>query len=55
LGERFGFSTDDIVRVLGWLRNERLHVDTLSNSRMIDFSGTAASAGAAFSTEMRYY
>ncbi len=56
LGKRFGSSTHDIYVVSAWLRSEGFRVDSVSNSRvLIDFSGTASSVGAAFSTEMRYY
>jgi len=56
IGKRFGASEHDIHAISEWLRGEGLRVDSVANSRMmIDFSGTASLAGAAFATEMRYY
>jgi pseudomonalisin len=56
IGKRFGASPDDIDAVSTWLRDQGLHVDSVSNSGvLIDFSGTASVVGAAFSTEMCYY
>ena len=56
VGKRFGASQHDLDAVSGWLRAQGLRVDGVANSRMmIDFSGNASQAGAAFGTEMRYY
>src|SRR5271167_1594086 len=56
MGKRFGASQESIDAVTGWLSAQGLRVDSVSNSRtLINFSGTAALVGSAFSTEMRYY
>jgi hypothetical protein len=56
IGRTFGSSPHDIEAVSAWLRSQGLHIDSISNSRvMIDFSGTASLVGAAFNTEMYYY
>ncbi len=56
MGEKFGAPQESIDAVTGWLSAQGLRVDSVSNSRtLINFSGTAALVGSAFSTEMRYY
>lgn len=56
VGERFGATQADIDAISGWLRDQGLSVESVSNSRMsIRFSGTAAAVGSAFGTQLRYY
>jgi len=56
VGERFGASANDIAAVANWLASENLHVDSVSNSRMlIAFSGPAAAVGAAFDAPLHRY
>lgn len=56
VGERFGASDADIEAISGWLRDQGLKVESLSNSRTsLRFSGTAAAIGSAFDTELRWY
>jgi hypothetical protein len=56
IGQRFGVSDHDIKAVKAWLESRNLTVDSISNSRVrIAFSGTAASVGSAFGSEMRYF
>jgi len=56
LGDRFGLSDSDIAAITGWLQSQGLHVNWVAPSRIfIGFSGTAASVGSAFGTELHYY
>ena len=56
VGERFGAMPDAIATVSGWLREQDLQVDGVSASRTrIQFSGTAAAIGAAFSASLHSY
>ena len=56
IGERFGASPSDIDTLTSWLQSRGLQVDAVSNSRFrIEFSGTAASVGAAFASRMHAY
>ena len=56
VGKRFGASKNDTDAVSTWLRSEGLHVNSVSNSRiMIDFGGEASVVETAFATEMHYY
>jgi pseudomonalisin len=56
LGEQFGASAHDIDALTQWLQAQGLQVDAVANSRIrIDFSGSAASVGAAFATRLHAY
>ena len=56
VGERFGVSTNDLSAVTNWLASENLHVESVSNSRMlITFGGSAAAMGEAFGARMHQY
>jgi len=56
IGQRFGLSDDDLATLSGWLQSHGLQVNWVSPSRVfIGFSGTAASVGSAFGTELHYY
>ena len=56
VGAQFGLSDEDLASITGWLEAEGLHVDWISPSRIfIGFSGTAASVGQAFGTEIHNY
>jgi subtilase family serine protease len=55
-GARFGMADADLTAAEGWLQQQGFTIDGVSNSRdRIKFSGTAAQAAAAFSTELHYY
>ena len=56
IGERFGPSTHDIDAVTSWLTGQGLRVDAVASSRTrIDFSGSAATVGAAFASRLHIY
>lgn len=56
VGERFGVSKHDILAITQWLKSQNLHVDSVSESRMlITFSGPASAIGGSFGTEMHYF
>jgi len=56
IGEQFGASAHDIEALTQWLRSRGLQIDDIANSRMrIEFSGPAASIGAAFASRLHYY
>jgi pseudomonalisin len=56
VGEQFGASAHDIDALTQWLQAQGLQVDAVANSRIrIDFSGSAASIGAAFATRLHAY
>ena len=56
VGERFGLSQSDIAAVTGWLQSQGLHVQFVSNSRiLIGFNGKAGDLGHAFQTEFHNY
>ena len=55
-GAKYGASDSDIQAVTSWLESNGLHVNKVSNGRtMIDFSGTAATVGNAFHTQIHRY
>ncbi len=54
--DRFGLSGGDIAKLTAWLKSEGLTVnDVARGRRWITFSGSAATAGAAFHTEFHRY
>ena len=54
--DRFGLSGGDITKLTAWLQSEGLTVnDVARGRRWIAFSGSAATAGAAFHTEFHRY
>jgi pseudomonalisin len=56
VGEQFGASPQDIGAVTSWLQAQGLRVDGIANSRVrIEFSGSAASVGAAFASPLHAY
>lgn len=56
VGQRFGVPAGNIETVSNWLRYHGLHIDGVSNSRMlIRFSGSSAAVASAFSSEFHYY
>jgi subtilase family serine protease len=56
IGEQFGPPEADIAAVSSWLQSQGMHVDSVASSRVrIEFSGTAASVGAAFATPLHTY
>jgi pseudomonalisin len=56
VGEQFGASQHDIDALTQWLESQGLHVDGIANSRtQINFSGSAATVGAAFATPLHSY
>lgn len=53
---QFGVSDSDIAKVQSWLEQQGFSVDSVNRSRnMVRFSGTAAQAEQAFSTEIHAY
>ena len=55
-GARFGMADADLAAAESWLQQQGFTIDGVSNSRdRIRFSGSAAQAAAAFSTELHYY
>jgi subtilase family serine protease len=55
-GARFGMADSDLAAAETWLQQQGFTIDGVSNSRdRIRFTGTAAQAAAAFSTELHYY
>ena len=55
-GDRFGVSSDDVSRVVSWLRGEGFAVREISRARnWIWFSGTAGQVQAALRTQIRRY
>ena len=56
IGQRFGVSDNDIAAITAWLQSQGLHVNWVSQSRILmSFGGTAADMGRAFQTEFHYY
>src|SRR4029077_8193082 len=56
VGERFGVSPHDILAITQWLQSQKLHVDSVSDIRMlIPFSGSASALHPGFGTEMHYF
>jgi hypothetical protein len=56
IGQRFGISDNDISAITAWLQSQGLHVNWISQSRiLISFGGTAADMGRAFQTEFHNY
>ena len=56
IGERFGAASDNVDAVAKWLRANGLHIDGVANSRTrLDFSGSAANIGMAFSSRVHRY
>jgi hypothetical protein len=54
--DRFGMSQADIDKVVGWLRSQGLHVDSVSNSRtQMYFSGTVAQIQTALRTQIHQF
>ncbi|MEP6714649.1 MAG: protease pro-enzyme activation domain-containing protein [Terriglobia bacterium] len=54
--ERFGASGNDAAKIVQWLEGQGLHVNTVGRGRQwISFSGTAATVGRAFHTEIHRY
>jgi len=55
-GARFGMAQADLERVQNWLLQQGFSIDSIARNRsMIRFSGNAAQAERAFSTELHYY
>ena len=56
VGARFGASQHDVDVLVRWLQSQGLQVDGIANSRTrIDFSGSAANVGAAFTMRLHAY
>ena len=55
-GARFGASDAEIGRVIGWLQDQGLAIDSVARGRgWIDFSGTASQVESAFATRLREF
>lgn len=53
---RYGVSPSDLAKIAAWLQAQGFHIDGIpASADRIDFSGTAAQAGAAFQTELHRY
>jgi subtilase family serine protease len=56
IGARFGVSDHDIASISGWLESQGLHVNSVSNTKvLLSFGGATASLGHAFGVSFHKY